>query len=95
MRGISISQLIESAYKLHRGGKRGKEREKETSKNEIAGFSFGCSNYGQKRSWNKRKGRGRHGGRGRGSPGARLVCQGTPLGSNQCAICRQEGHWKN
>lgn len=39
----------------------------------------------------KGRGRGRHGGvmQGRGPPNR------TPLGANQCVVCKQEGHWKN
>ncbi|XP_067324868.1 uncharacterized protein [Anolis sagrei] len=89
--GMNLSQLIEIATKvfIHRDEAEKRERKKIREEDHKILLNilnerdkkkgFGSENRGKRGMWKK----GREGGRG------------MPLGRRQCAICRQEGHWKN
>ncbi|XP_065517017.1 uncharacterized protein LOC136004457 [Lathamus discolor] len=86
-----LDRLLEVAWKVYNN------REKENSRKQhqnlltvIQGREQGFSNF-------RGRGRGsmRGRGRGRGFYNPKLGTNTERIGYNQCALCKQEGHWKN
>ena len=82
--GMSVAQILETANRAYTLRK--EEEEKKQVRMLIAAVQAGVRERPQEGG----RGRGIRG-RGRGRPGP----QERRLGQNQCALCRQEGHWKN
>ena len=97
MSGMSISQLIEIAYKVYNNReeveRKEKQKEKLRGKRQNAAILAAAFAQAQTSSQGRGflKGRGRRRGhRVGGNSGNRI-----PLRRDQCAICREKGHWKN